>query len=287
MSATAAPPPGAYVRIASRWRADVDIVPGRFHLYVSLACPWAQRTIILRRLTGLEDVVPMTILDPIRDERGWAMVEPDHHGWSFLRTAYYATDPAYDGRISVPVLWDEQEQRIACNESADIIVSLTRARRQGPDWYPEALRPEIDEINDVVYANVNDGVYKCGFARSQEAYDGAVARLFETLAMLDERLAGQRFLVGDAITLADWRLFTTLLRFDAVYHTHFKATVRRLVEYESLWPYARSLFQHPGVRETVNWDHIRRHYYLSHRELNPRGIVPAPPAMDWDAPPGR
>jgi putative glutathione S-transferase len=187
----------------------------------------------------------------------------------------------------VPVLWDLQEERIACNESADVIVSLNAARRTGPDLYPEALRPEIDAINEVVYANVNDGVYRCGFARSQGAYDEAVERLFATLDDLDERLRSRRFLAGETVTLADWRLFTTLLRFDAVYHTHFKATRHRLIEYPNLWPYARELFQWPGVRETVDFDHIRRHYYLTHRRLNPSGILPTPPAMDWDEPAGR
>jgi len=283
-----APPSGAFVRQLSRWRERVEIEPGRYHLYVSLACPWAHRTIIVRRLAGLEEAVPMTVLDPLRDDRGWRFVEPDaEHGWRLLAEAYLATDPAYDGRVSVPVLWDRQEERIACNESEDVIVSLNAARRTGPDLYPAELRDEIDAVNDVVYVNVNDGVYKCGFARSQEAYDGAVARLFATLDDLDRRLAGQRYLAGDRVTLADWRLFTTLLRFDAVYHTHFKATVHRLVEYGSLWPYARELYQWPGVRETVDFDHIRRHYYLTHPELNPRGLLPAMPAMDWDAPHGR
>jgi putative glutathione S-transferase len=283
-----APPAGAFRRVPSRWRNQVEIEPGRYHLYVSLACPWAHRTIIVRALSGLEADVPMTIVDPVRDERGWALTEPDpSRGWTLLSEAYFATDPAYDGRVSVPVLWDVAEERIACNESADVIVSLNAARRTGLDLYPEALRPEIDAVNDLVYENVNDGVYRCGFARGQEAYDIAVERLFETLGELDRRLGEQRFLVGDGVTLADWRLFTTLLRFDLVYHTHFKATVHRLVEYPNLWPYARSLYQWPGVRETVSFDHIRRHYYLSHRELNPRGIVPALPAMDWDAPHGR
>jgi putative glutathione S-transferase len=279
------PAKGAFQRQASRWRNRVAIEPGRYHLYVSLACPWAHRTIIVRRLAGLEDDVPMTIVDPLRDERGWRFMEPEPvNGWHFLSQAYFATDPEYDGRVSVPVLWDTHEERIACNESADVIVSLNDARRTELDLYPGPLRDEIDTINEVVYANVNDGVYRCGFAKSQEAYDDAVERLFTTLDELDRRLADQRFLVGDRVTLADWRLFTTLLRFDAVYHTHFKATRHRLVEYPSLWPYARALYQWPGVAETVSFDHIRRHYYLSHAHLNPTGIVPTPPAMDWDAP---
>jgi glutathionyl-hydroquinone reductase len=282
------PAEGAYVRQAARWRERVEIEPGRYHLFVSLACPWAQRTLIVRRLAGIEADVPVSVLDPIRDDRGWAFIAPDPtHGWRLLSEAYLATDPAYDGRISVPVLWDLREERIACNESADVIVSFNAARRTDLDLYPEPLRPDIDAINEAVYTDVNDGVYKCGFAKSQAAYDAAVERLFARLDELDRRLGERRYLAGDRVTLADWRLFTTLLRFDAVYHTHFKATRHRLIEYPNLWPYARELFQWPGVRETVDFNHIRRHYYLTHHRLNPTGILPTPPAMDWDAPPGR
>jgi putative glutathione S-transferase len=281
-------PAGAYVRRPSTWARRVEIEPGRYHLFASLACPWTHRTLIVRRLAGLEDAIPVTIVDPVRDERGWAFLEPEPtHGWRFVSEAYLATDPAYDGRYSVPVLWDTQEDRIAANDSAELIVSFNDARRTDLDLYPEALRPEIDAINEVVYTGVNDGVYRCGFAKTQAAYDQAVERLFATLDDLDRRLAERRYLVGEQVTLADWRLFTTLVRFDAAYHTHFKTTRHRLIEYPNLWPYARELYQWPGVRETVDFDHIQRHYYLSHPDIDPTGIVPALPAMDWEAPPQR
>ncbi len=278
---------------SSRFRAE----PGRYHLYVSLACPWAHRAVIVRMLKGLEEVVSMSVLDPIRDERGWAFrdvpgAEPDPvNGFSFLSQAYDATDPAYDGRISVPVLWDRETRRIVSNESADVIVMLNEAWDEwgdtSVDLYPEELRPEMDELNARVYETVNNGVYRAGFATSQEAYEEAVEPMFETLDSLDERLAPERYLFGDQITLADWRLFTTLLRFDPVYNLHFKCNLRRVVDYPALWPYLRDLLTVPGVRDTVNMDHIKRHYYGTHPSINPHGIVPVGPVLDYDEPAGR
>jgi putative glutathione S-transferase len=272
--------------------------PGRYHLYVSLACPWAQRTLVVRALKGLEDAIDVSIVDPIRDERGWAFRDVPGatgdrlHGWSYLSSAYDATDPGYEGRISVPVLWDARTQRIVNNESADIIVMLNEAfdafaAHPDVDLYPSELRGEIDELNRVVYATVNNGVYRAGFAPTQEDYDDAVHPLFETLDRLDERLASRRYLVGDRHTLADWRLFTTLVRFDPVYAGHFKCNLRRIVDYEHLPAYLRDLYQTPGVAETVDMDHIKRHYYATHPSINPSGIVPAGPILDLDAPHGR
>jgi putative glutathione S-transferase len=284
---------GRFERQASRFRDWADATePGRHHLYVSYACPWAHRTIIVRRLKGLEDVVGMSTVHPYRDERGWAFSDDEHrdelHDWDFLVDAYDATDPSFDGRISVPVLWDRHEHRIVNNESADIIRMLNAWGTEGPDLYPEDLRAEIDAVNEVVYANVNNGVYRTGFARTQEAYEEAFVALFDTLADLDARLAGQRYLAGDRITEADWRLFTTLLRFDAVYHTHFRCNGHRLVEYPSLWAHARELYQVDGVAETVRFDEIKRHYYTTHDMLNPSRIIPLGPlGMDWSAPHGR
>ncbi len=262
---------------------------GRYHLYVSWACPWAHRTIIVRRLKGLEDVIGMTAVDPMRDDRGWAFREGDDHGadpvngFEFLSQAYTATDAGYSGRVTVPVLWDTEHGRIVSNADDDLMRMLTREfdafTDRELDLYPEELREEIDEVNDLVYADVNDGVYRCGFARSQGAYDRRVRRLFAALDWLDERLAGQRYLVDGRITEADWRLFVTLVRFDAVYHGHFKCNLRRIIDYPHLSGYLRDLYQKPGIAETVNFDHIKRHYYGTHEDLNPGGIVPVGPEM--------
>jgi len=272
--------------------------PGRYHLYVSLACPWAHRTLVVRELKGLQDAVGVSIVDPIRDERGWAFRDVPGatvdalHGWSHLSQAYVATEPGYDGRISVPVLWDTQAGRIVNNESADIIVMLNEAfdafaAHPEVDLYPTDLRDEIDELNRVIYETVNNGVYRAGFAGSQEAYDEAVHPLFDTLDALDERLASRRFLLGARRTLADWRLFTTLVRFDPVYVGHFKCNLRRIVDYTHLPAYLRDLYQTPGVAQTVDMDHIKHHYYATHPAINPSGIVPAGPLVDFDAPHGR
>jgi putative glutathione S-transferase len=272
--------------------------PGRYHLYVSLACPWAHRTLVVRALKGLEEAIDVSIVDPIRDEQGWAFRDVSGatgdrlHGWSHLSAAYDATDPGYEGRISVPVLWDTRTHRIVNNESADIIVMLNEAfdafaAHPDVDLYPSALRGEIDELNRVVYETVNNGVYRAGFAPTQEDYDEAVHPLFATLDHLDERLASRRYLVGDRHTLADWRLFTTLVRFDPVYAGHFKCNLRRIVDYAHLPAYLRDLYQTPGVAQTVDMDQIKRHYYATHASINPSGIVPAGPILDLDAPHGR
>jgi glutathionyl-hydroquinone reductase len=292
-------PAGAYVRAPSEFRdwvtadgsSPFPAEPGRYHLYVSWACPWAHRTIILRRLKRLEGVVGMSAVDPIRDERGWAFRDvpgagPDPvNGFRYLAQAYRATRPDYRGRVNVPVLWDTHTRRIVNNESADVIVMLNAAfdayTDATEDYYPPELRAEIDELNERVYERVNNGVYRCGFARSQEAYEAAVVPLFETLDWLEERLGERDFLVGERVTLADWRLFTTLVRFDAVYYTHFKCNLRRIVDYPNLWAFTRRLFAVPGVAETVKMDQIKRHYYMTHSEINPRRIVPIGPDIDF------
>jgi putative glutathione S-transferase len=271
--------------------------PGRYHLYVSRACPWAHRTIIVRRLKGLEDVVSASVVDPVRDERGWAFTEgPGHgpdalNGFAFLAEAYRRSDPDFAGRVTVPVLWDRVTGQIVSNESADIVRMLNAEfdawGDAAVDLYPPDLRDEIDRVNDVVYRTVNNGVYRAGFATTQEAYEEAFALLFATLDDLDRRLASQRYLTGERVTEADWRLFTTLVRFDAVYALHFKCNLRRILDYPSLWPYLRDLYQVPGVAETVDFDHIERHYYLTHTSINPTGIVPAGPALDLTQPHGR
>ena len=270
---------------------------GRYHLYVSLACPWAHRTIILRKLKGLEGAVGMTVVDPVRDERGWAFRDgPDHttdpvNGFQFLSEAYAATDPAFDGRVTVPVLWDTETKRIVSNSDDDLLRMLnsefSEFATNDYDFYPPDLADEIDTINQQVYERVNNGVYRAGFATRQGPYESAAKRLFETLDELDARLATRRYLLGSRMTEADWRLFPTLIRFDAVYHGHFKCNVRRIVDYPNLWPYLRDLYQHDGVAETVNFDHIKRHYYMTHERINPTRVVPIGPALDLDAPHGR
>ena len=265
--------------------------PGRYHLYVSLACPWAHRAIIVRRLKRLEDVVSLSVVDPIRDERGWAFHDgPGHsvdpvNGFAFLSEAYLATDPSYTGRYTVPVIWDRVTQRIVTNDYPQITLMLETEFEnyadRGVDLYPLALRPEIDALTAVIFDDVNNGVYKAGFATTQPAYEAAFDALFARLDWLEERLSGQRYLVGNQLTDVDIRLFTTLARFDAVYHGHFKCNLRRLVDYPNLWGYARDLYQLPGFGDTVNFDHIKRHYYMTHDQLNPSRIVPKGPAMDW------
>ena len=261
---------------------------GRYHLYVSLACPWAHRTVIVRMLKGLEDVVSMSVVDPIRDDRGWRFGEgrgfsPDPvNDFEFLAEAYRATDPQYSDRVTVPVLWDRRTGVVVNNESAEIIRMFNSEFDAFTDsdlnLYPPDLRDEIDMVNRRVYDTVNNGVYRAGFASRQEAYDEAVHELFASLDWLDERLEGREFLVGDRMTEADWRLFTTLLRFDPVYVVHFKCNIRRIVDYPNLSAHTERLLRVPGVAATVDMDHIRRHYYCTHRALNPLGIVPAGPA---------
>jgi putative glutathione S-transferase len=276
---------GRFVRQDSRFRDRVDErpEPGRYHLYVSLACPWASRTVIVRQLKHLEDVLPMTIVDPVRDERGWRFTDADPdpvNGFTFLSQAYELTEPGFDDRVTVPVLFDTQTNRIVNNESADIVRMLNRWSDHGPDLYPEDLRTAIDEVNDRVYNSVNNGVYRAGFATTQEAYEEAFDELFASLDWLDDRLATRRYLLGDDITEADWRLFVTLVRFDAVYVGHFKCNLRRVADYAHLSGYLRDLYQHPGIADTVDFDHIKRHYYVTHPQLNPTRIVPKGPELD-------
>ena len=283
---------GRFQRQDSRFRGWVDeLEPGRYHLYVALACPWSHRAFIVRKLKGLEDTVSVSFLHPWRDARGWAFTEgfvDQVNGWGFLSSAYEATDPSYDGRVSVPVLWDKEEGRIVSNESRDVVRMFDAWSDEGPDLYPEALRARIDEVNARVYENVNNGVYKAGFAKSQRAYDEAFDALFGELEALERLLGEQRYLAGDVITEADWRLWVTLVRFDAVYYVHFRCNGRRLVDHPNLWAYARELYQQPGIAETVAWDEIKRHYYTTHDELNPKRIIPRGPLdADWLAPPQR
>ena len=275
--------------ISSDASADYPADTGRYHLYGSLACPWVHRCVLVRRLKGLEDTIGYTALDPVRDERGWrfAANAPDPlHAWSFLSEAYEATAPGWDGPITAPLLWDSETGRIVNNESREImeILDVAFAHLGDPTahaLYPEHLRPEIDELLDAwIYAEVNNGVYKAGFAASQDAYyEPLIEGLFAALHRLDERLAERRFLLGGQSTLADWRLFTTLVRFDLVYVNHFKCNVRRIADFEHLSGYLRDLFQTPGVAGTVVFDDIKRHYYLTQPKLNPSRIIPAGPTV--------
>lgn len=263
--------------------------PGRYHLYVSLACPWAHRTLIFRRLKGLEGMISLSVVHWLMAENGWTFAEgegviPDPIGHArYLHEVYTRADPHYSGRVTVPVLWDKQRGTIVSNESAEIIRMLNTAfdgvgATEG-DFYPAALGEEIDALNDRIYDSVNNGVYKAGFATTQEAYEEAVAPLFETLDWLEDRLGSRRYLTGEQLTEADWRLFTTLIRFDPVYVGHFKCNIRRIADYPRLSAYLRALYHVEGVAGTVNFDHIKRHYYQSHRTINPTGIVPVGPDM--------
>ena len=271
--------------------------PGRYHLYVSLACPWAHRTLIFRKLKGLEGMISLSVVHWAMLDEGWTFeqgegVIPDPvNNARVMHQVYTAADPVYTGRVTVPVLWDKQRETIVSNESAEIIRMLNSAfdgvGATPGDYYPQALHEEIDAINARVYDTVNNGVYKSGFATTQEAYEEAVTPLFGTLDDLDERLATRRYLTGDSITEADWRLFTTLVRFDPVYVGHFKCNLRRIADYPHLSGYLRELYQWPGVGETVNFTHIKNHYYYSHETINPHRVVPLGPVLDLDAPHGR
>jgi len=270
---------------------------GRYHLYVSLACPWAHRTLIFRKLKKLEDVISLSVVDPLMGAEGWAFGDspgatPDRvNGSSFLREVYLAADPRYTGRVTVPVLWDRELGSIVSNESSEIIrmfnSEFDALGDASLDFYPDALREEIDEVNAMVYPRINNGVYRCGFATGQEAYEEAYGELFEALDLLEARLSGQRYLVGDRISEADWRLFTTLVRFDAVYVGHFKCNRQRIADYTHLSGYLRELYQVPGVAETVDFSHIKRHYYESHTTINPTAVVPLGPDLDLEVPHGR
>jgi glutathionyl-hydroquinone reductase len=268
--------------------------PGRYHLYVSLACPWAHRTLIVRALKGLEVILPVSITHWLMGDQGWTFapgpgVIPDPlYNSRFVHELYARADNDYTGRASVPVLWDQHTQTIVNNESSEIIRMLGSAfdavGAKPGDFYPKALREDIDGVNQRIYDTVNNGVYKAGFATTQVAYEEAVGPLFDTLDWLEDRLSRSRYLCGDAFTEADIRLFTTLVRFDPVYHGHFKCNVRRIVDYRNLWAYTRDIFQMPGVAATVDLGHIKRHYYMSHRRINPTGVVPAGPALDFETP---
>ncbi|OJU94634.1 MAG: glutathione-dependent reductase [Solirubrobacterales bacterium 67-14] len=294
---------GAFVRQENVFRDRVTAdgssgfkaEPGRYHLYVCYACPWASRAIIFRALKGLEDVISMTAVDPVRDEKGWKFFpdDPDPiNGFEYLSEAYRLTDPDFDERVTVPVLWDKQTNRAVNNESSEIIRMLNSefnewAGNPELDLYPESLRPEIDELNERIYGSINNGVYRAGFATTQEAYEEAFVELFEALDEMDDRLAEHRFLTGDQITEADWRFFVTLVRFDAVYVGHFKCNQRRIADYDNLAGYLRDLYQQPGIADTVNIDHIKRHYYITHPKINPTQIVPMGPVLDFESDPGR
>lgn len=263
---------------------------GRYHLYVSYACPWAHRALIFRALMGLQAHIDVTVVDPVMLENGWQLDDP-LHGYRYLYQLYLHADASYEGRVTVPVLWDKKRQTIVSNESADIIRMFNSAFNEitgnRADYYPAELHGEIDNLNDRIYDNVNNGVYRAGFATSQEAYTNAFHRLFETLDWLEFLLSGQRYLAGSQLTEADWRLFTTLVRFDAVYFGHFKCNLKQLVDYPAISAYVRELFQVPGVADTVQMDHIKTHYYASHRTINPSGVVPLGPQLDFTQPHGR
>jgi putative glutathione S-transferase len=303
---------GKFVRNASQFRnwitADGSPGPsgsggfkaeaGRYHLYVSLACPWAHRTLIFRKLKGLEDMISVDVVSPLMYDKGWVFDadQPEAttdrlFGSSVAADIYVKADPTYSGRVTVPILWDKQTNTIVSNESSEIIRMFNEAfdgvGAKSGDYYPQALREEIDTINERVYHAVNNGVYKSGFATTQDAYEEAVTELFKVLDELEERLMSNRYLVGDQITEADWRLFTTLVRFDPVYVGHFKCNIRRIADYPALMGFLRELYQVPGVAETVSMDHIKRHYYMSHETINPTRVVPVGPELDLTAPHGR
>ncbi|TGQ71321.1 MAG: glutathione S-transferase family protein [Mesorhizobium sp.] len=299
---------GRFVRAQSRWRDWITgdgkpvearsrgfkAEPGRYHLYVSLACPWAHRTLIFRALKKLESVISVSVVHHFMGADGWTFLAEDGatgdtlYGLDFLHQVYTRADPAYFGRVTVPVLWDRQEQTIVSNESSEIIRMLNSAfdawGDASLDFYPEALRDEIDAVNTLVYPAINNGVYRAGFATTQGAYEEAFSELFSALDQIEHRLSTQRYLVGDRITEADWRLFTTLVRFDPVYVGHFKCNLRRIADYSNLSNYLRDLYQVPGVAGTVNLHHIKAHYYGSHETINPTRIVPVGPELDYGAP---
>lgn len=267
---------------------------GRYHLYVSYACPWAHRTLIFRALKKLEDVISVSVVDYLMVEEGWTFYGTTGstgdavYNSKRLHEIYTRADPTYSGRVTVPVLWDKQRETIVSNESSEIIRMLNSAfdafGDTSLDLYPEALRGEIDALNEFVYPNINNGVYRAGFATSQDAYEEAFGQVFAALDRLEQKLSQQRYLAGSSLTEADWRLFTTLLRFDPVYVGHFKCNLRRIADYPNLWNYTRELYQVPGVASTVNMEHIKGHYYCSHKTINPTGIVPLGPEIDFSAP---
>lgn len=265
--------------------------PDRYHLYISLACPWAHRTLILRKLKGLDSMIGLSAVNSFMGTEGWTfepgpgVIEDPINGAKRVYEVYLAADSNYSGRATVPILWDKERNTIASNESKEIIRMFNSAFEEvgatGPDFYPEPLRGQIDELNERIYHTVNNGVYKSGFATTQDAYEEAVTAVFETLDMLEERLATRRYLTGATITEADWRLWTTLVRFDPVYFGHFKCNVRRIVDYPNLWGYTCDLYQQPGIAETVDIPYIQAHYYGSHESINPHRILPVGPDIDY------
>lgn len=266
--------------------------PNRYHLYVAMACPWANRTLIMRKLKKLEDMISVSVVNPLMAENGWTFepavgVIPDPViNATYLHELYTHVDPNYSGRVTVPILYDLKQNKIVNNESSEIMRMLNTAfygvgAKEG-DYYPKELQEEIDAVNELVYHNVNNGVYKAGFATNEGVYQEEVGRLFKTLDQLEARLENQRYLVGDQITEADWRLFTTLIRFDSVYYSHFKCNIRQIRDYKNLWRYTRELYNWPGIAETVNFKHIKEHYYRSHKNINPTGIVPVGPILDFN-----
>jgi glutathionyl-hydroquinone reductase len=284
------------------------VAANRYHLYVSLACPWASRTLIARKLLGLEEVIGMTVVDPVRDERGWAFRDPDlsseqHlaasfastdpiNGFHFLAEAYELTDPNFDGRVTVPVLWDKETRRIVNNCEDDICRMFNDAFRglaknQKVDLFPKDIAVEQEKLSDFIYDKINNGVYKAGFTTRQRVYERACQQLFDALDQLEDRLATSRYLFGIKIVETDWRLFCTLIRFDIVYYIHFKCSLRRIIDYHNLQGYLTDLYQHDGIAETVNFDHIKRHYYLTHGKINPSRIVPIGPTLDLSGEHGR
>lgn len=264
---------------------------GRYHLYISLACPWACRTLMMRKLKGLEDHISLSIVHPLMLENGWTfetgdgVVEDTVNHSDYLYQVYTAAQPDYSGRVTVPVLWDKKTQTIVNNESSEILRIFNTAFNDltgnTEDYYPEELRADIDAVNSFVYGTINNGVYKAGFATDQAVYESEVTALFDALDQLENRLADQEYLVGNQLTEADIRLFTTLVRFDAVYHGHFKCNLKRLVDYPNLWEYTKRIYNLPGIAETVDFAHIKKHYYGSHKTINPTGIVPKGPELDW------
>ena len=294
---------GEFDRQETTFRNEVEDDPdaefpaeaGRYHLYVSLACPWAHRTLVTRKLRGLEDAISVSVVDPYREDDGWEFTpekegctEDRINGFDYLRETYVAADPEFTGRVTVPVLWDTERETIVNNESADIMrtfdTAFTSEANRDVTLYPEGYRDEVDATIEDIYEPINNGVYRAGFAAYQDAYERAVTELFDALDEYDDRLADRRYLCGDRLTEADVAMFTTLIRFDAVYHTHFKCNVRQISDYDNLWPYLRDLYQTRGVAETVNLDHIKNHYYRSHTDLNPKQIVPLGPDVNFEEP---
>jgi len=283
---------GQFHRAQSQFRCRLSddrfsAEPNRYHLYVSLACPWAHRTLIFRKLKGLEPIIPVTTVQPHMLDQGWQFAEPEPvYGFTHVYQLYALADPHYSGRVTVPILWDKQEQTIVCNESAEIIRMFNTAFNEltgnRDDYYPVALQTDIDDINAFVYANINNGVYRCGFATTQPAYEEAFDKLFDALDQVEARLSEHRYLIGNQLTEADIRLFTTLIRFDAVYYGHFKCNRNRIADMPNLWAYLRDLYQQAGIAETVNFDHIKQHYYYSHESINPTRIVPKGPLLDFN-----